>query len=455
MNKTQTVLLIMALVLGTVFVYGKKSKFERQEREHQAARYFPRLETEQTGKVVFWSKEPSFEYTVTSKADRWWLDGHLVALENSEQLVFSLVELKQIKLIQQNPDEADLKEYGFDDPSYRVTVFDREGKDLGTVVLGDRTPDINHFYAQRGDGGPIHTLEAYMLTLIDEKPDDLREKSIFPVEVAAVDLLTIDIVGGTQARLEKKRDKENSERGTYRLMPEDKEVDETKVDDFLNELKDHKVARFLGDDENTDIGKVVARYTTEEDWSKFASVTELCQPVAVNPKLRYGQRYLVEKGKTEPVEGTLERFVLDIEPSSKYLDPDLKQFEDLRVMRLVVDDVSEIKGQYQGKDLEAERLTAGLWRFVKPGIESDAKNSGFLNDVLWALRDLRFEEKSEAAKPGAADWSLTLKTKEGEWELRFKEEESGKLYVETRGQRYLLKDEFSTPLTEALQRILK
>lgn len=454
MNRTQVGLLIAVLGLATFYLWGKTHKMETEEREYQEKRFFSEKKQEDIGSIRVKSKDPVFEYLLTRRGDRWYLDSHLASQEKSPQLVNSLIELTTEREIHAAPTPGEEKEFGLDDPSYVITLTSNGGDTLGTVLLGDRTPGGNHYYGRLESGGAISTVPAYTLSPLEEEPKDLREDSPFPAEVAAVDRLEFAAEGQTQGTIEREKSEDPEANTKYRIVsPEKKEADETKVSDHLFLLKDMKVARFLGDEERTKLGTPVATYRVHEFDSGFDLVTEFCQPVSINPKLRYGRRFLTKVGSKDIVPGTEERFVIEMLGDSQALHPTLQQFEERRLLRVAVDELNSIQVVRKGSELKAERSSQGAWEITSssPKLDQASGYSQKLDAVLWALRDLRFvKEADQESGPKESDWSIILETAEGKsLEYRFGQDKTGNPFVGHQAKTYRLQEESLSAINEA------
>ena len=451
MNRTNLVLLLAALSLGCFYVWNKLEKLKGEEAEYQAKRYFPNKKENEVEAISVVCTDPNFAYVLRRNGDRWFLDGHLASQEKSPQLVDSLVTLTTEREVKATSGPEDDAEYGFDKPTYTLTLTANGGGDMGTVLLGDRTPGSNHFYGRWKQGGAISTVPAFMFSPLEEEPEKLREMSPFPVQAAAVDRFELRVGKGEPIKME--RPKESKE-GFVFVSGAAGSVDETRVNDAIYLLRDMKVARFLAETEKTDLGPTVVAYRAHEAESEVDFVTELNAPVAVSPKLRYGRRYLTDPGKAEPREGTVERFVIDMPSDSKALTLTAERFQDRRVAKLDIDKVKQILLKAPSVALTAKRLPQGGWQIVEP--ESRAEEGGVgpkVDKLLWALRDFRTEGAATAVEPSGKDeWTVELKISEGDdLKFRFGREKSGKPFVGFRDKLYLSQAELVPALDDAVK----
>ena len=450
MNRTHIVLSVAVLTLASFYVWSKLHKMETTEREYQAARYFSLVEEKDVRTIKVFSKDPEFDYVLTRKGDQWYIGQHLLDVSQTHQLVSSVLELNHERQMFAEPTAKEESEFRLDDPQYRLTVINNDGRELGTVKLGKRTPDYNHFYGQLAEGGEISTVPAYTLGVLEKPPKDLTEEALLPVEVAAVELFEVWFKGEKICGMEKRDDDQfffqSKERGR---------ADETRVESFLNQLKDLKVGRFLDAEEKPAMGDVRVKYLAKVAYSEYQVVTELMQRVAVKRQLMYGQRYLQKVGETSPEEGTLERFVVEIPTSSKVAQPTVEIFEDRRAAVIEVDNVDSLKLEKAGRTLEASRDAFGKWSLK--GSETELPED-LANGVLWALKDLRYEKAltESPGQPKEKGFHLVVKQKSGkDADLRFGLLQNGKPYLWRQTRAFSLSDSSWKTLDEAVTKILK
>lgn len=447
MNKTQLFLLLAVLGLSSFYAWSKLHKLEAEEKEYQEARYYPEIEEKDVELMRVASEEPKFEYTLTRRGDQWYIDSHLLNIEKSHQLVNSILELSREREMDPSPTAEREAEFQLDKPAYILSVVKNGGEELGAVKLGKRTPDFNHFYGQWVKGGAVNTVPAFTLGVLEEKPEDLREDSLFPVEVAAVDLFSIG--DGGEDRVVLKSDGEDK----YAFVsPKLGAVDETRVKDFMTQLKDLKVGRFLSDDENPPAGQATVQYRADVSYSDLEIVTELQQRVPANPKLVYGRRFLRKKDGTEPLDNTLERFVVEITPDGQVAKPVATLFVDRRVV--VLDDLNEVKSlevELNDKSLRATRNKQGKW-----SADAGQLTDSVLSNFLFTLKDLRFEEATDQfSDPKAPKLAIRVEGKSDlDVSLRFGMTEKGKPYLWRDSQGYSLSESSWKAITESAQKVI-
>lgn len=449
MNRTQIVMLLAVLGMATFYLQSKIDKTANETKEREEKRYYPGQGEGDIESISVKCTDPNFAYVLRRNGDRWYLDGHLASQEKSPQLVMSIIEIGTEREIQATPGPDDDKEYGFDKPTYTLGVTANGGKDLGTVLLGARAPSGNHFYGRWQKGGPIALVPTMLFSVLEEEPKDLREESPFPVSASAVNRFEY-VSGKERGRLERP---EGKDEGMNFVEPVAQPADESRVTERIHLLRDMKVARFLDDREKTDLGAPVVQYRAHEGESSVDIVVELCQPVAVTPKLRYGRRYLTDPNRAEPRPGTEERFVIEMLSDSPALLANRAAFEDRRLAKLNVDKVKVAQVTLpDGESLTVERLPQGGWKFLQPESRVEEADPGQKVDrLLWALRDLRFRPGEGVTTPSEQGaWRVRLEMSESDdLEFGFGRDKSGKPYVGLENKTRLLSEDGVPALDDA------
>ena len=441
---------MLAVVLGlaTFYSWSKLNKLETSAKEYQEARYFPELEEEQVERIRVVSAEPKFQYDLVQKGDRWFIDSHLLSVEKTHQLVSSILELSREREMDPSPSPEREAEFQIDKPSFQLSVWGKGEKELGTIKLGKRTPDFNHFYGQSSAGGAISTVPAYTLGTLEEEPKELLENSLFPVEVAAVTHFSVQKGGKELLSLE--RDAKDEEKYTFQY-PDLGQADESQVKKFLFQLKDLKIGRFLGEEEQAPLGETQVLYQAKLSYSDFSQVTELKQRVAANPKLVYATRYLLDTESKAPVEGSLERFVAEIATEGEVINPTASLFEDRRVLVFDLDMLKGLSIEQGGIVLKAEKNSQGKWVGQGGDFPEEA-----LNGLLWVLKDLRFEAKMGESKEAEEEViSIALKRKsEADVLLRFSRPKNGQPYLWRKSEAFSLTQSSWETLSAAVSKLV-
>ena len=449
-NRTHKVLLLAFLALSSFFLWSKIDKAEKMNAEYQGARYFPNLEDTNVESIKVVSLKPAYEYELRRFGDQWFIDSHLLNVEKAYQLVSSLLELSREREMDPAPSAQGTAQFQLDMPAYQIEVFGPGGKSLGGVKLGKRTPDFNHFYGQAVSGGPISTVPAYTLGVLEDKPQDLRENALFATEVEAVKKLAIGDGKESKILLQRK-----GESDFFFEAPGTAKADESLVKGFLTQLKDMKVGRFLAPDEEADFGDLAIQYVAQVTYSDSEVVTELYQRVPVKLALVYGRRYLRKLDGGDLVEGTAERFVIEISTGSRVLEVKAGNFEDRRVLVFDLDDVKSLKVEGHQKVFAASKDGMGKWKLDAENHDSQSAPEN-ADGLVWLLKDLRFEEfAGDLGEAESSELMIELKFKSHpKAQLGFGMAENGKPYLWRNSKAYNLTERSWNSLSEKSFRAL-
>jgi Domain of unknown function (DUF4340) len=90
---------------------------------------------------------------------------------------------------------SDLSKYGLAHPAYTVTLYSGTDSAPESLMFGFKQPEAGKFglYARRSGNGdePVVTVDNYVFTDLDKNFDDLRDKTLLPLEQAKVERVVI------------------------------------------------------------------------------------------------------------------------------------------------------------------------------------------------------------------------------------------------------------------------
>lgn len=244
----QTIILfvLFVLVVGGYFLFLKpaeKRKKEKEEREKKLIEYDSSkvseiwIEKPDGQKVGFRKKDSKWDiiYPVWAEADRFSVDP--IASR------YSSVEIE--RLIEKNP--KDLKEFGLDNPRFKVRIKLDDGKEFG-IFIGLKSQVGYSVYAMREDDPEkrVVLVSGALESVIDKKFEDFRERR--PMDFVVPDVRELTIEKGSQTYLFEKRE----EGGTtwYIKFPENTtfvKAKESEVRDLLYKINGIKVVSFVSD----------------------------------------------------------------------------------------------------------------------------------------------------------------------------------------------------------------
>lgn len=309
-------------------------------------------------------------------------------------LLFSITGARIERLIEERP--ASLKDYGLERPGLTVTVEVKGGSAPLGLRLGDKNPSGTWVYAQR-DGDPaVFLLPGTLQTELDKTVTDLRDKTLLAFDTDKVVRLTLD-TGKTA--IEASKDK-----GTWTLQaPVKAKADADEVTGLLRRLRYAKAKDFVsGRGPALDRPDLTIRLWEKD--AKEPKVVRLvrgkspdqakAKPAATTPETLYAL--------AEPGQG-----VVTLDPNLlKDLDKTPLELRDRRLFVFENKDIAKIRLEVPGhpdKSFTLER-SGEKWNLGEPklGEAQDLK----VSDILWALRNLRFQQIVDEAGKGDAATGL-------------------------------------------------
>lgn len=155
------------------------------------------IEADRVGRVVLERAEGTGATLVRTAAGAWTLDGVDEAKAKGtaiQRFVDDLKDLKGSGIAAEPP--GDLARFGLGAPTLRITVSDKDGKAIGTVLAAKKDAK---YYAMREGGPTVFETRDYMYTRLDKQARDF-EQGTTPTTVApaggAPDLDLEDDAGG-------------------------------------------------------------------------------------------------------------------------------------------------------------------------------------------------------------------------------------------------------------------
>ena len=267
--------------------------------------------------------------------------------------------------------------YGLDRPT-KVTIFTGRDKDrVGrTLLLGREDPAKKGVYAMRPGEPSVMLVADELVKQVPRNVAVLRNKVLVSVDREKVAKLELESPKGpvTAAR----------EKDQWALVaPQPLPADQVEVGAVLAKLRDLRAQGFLSDDAGglaKYLAKPQVRITLTEQGGGATTVL-----LAPSGETRGGMPMayagIAGKGPVVLVDG-------------KALDDLARSANDLRDRRLLGDltprDVKRVRVQAGGQTAVLERKGEDDWRMVEPS--KSGANAGKVNDLLYALRGLRWKD---------------------------------------------------------------
>ncbi len=188
---------------------------------------------------VIWESEGKL-WNAYKKEDEWFLDEPVKALADKgkiDDILYSITEAEAKGFAIEDYKDEQLKEYSLDKPKIKIKI---EGdKEIGISVGVKEERDKKNVYALSNLSRIIAELPETFLSEIDKKPEDMREKSVAVFWSFDVQKFSI-MKDGKEYLFEK--DKQDKWEMT---KPEKKELDGTKINDFLRKIEDIEAKEFI------------------------------------------------------------------------------------------------------------------------------------------------------------------------------------------------------------------
>lgn len=420
MSRGTIVLLILVLALGGFLLWDSSSEKTREASEKQEKRLFPEATVDNATSLTVAgpdAKEPAL--VLEHRDGRWVRQGaqpQLVSVMEVGAMANRLLDLERTQMINEHPKPEDLGQFGLDKPAHTLTL-QAAGKTY-TLLVGAHTPDGGSFYARSAPAGPVVTVPGTFSSILEKKPEALRELSVLPGQVnKAVKMRMLrdgqeaEVVLNVTNREESKDEDEMFSflEGEWSVnKPYQAPADGQKVDAYLNEWSQLKAGRFLAPDEKVDFSQPELRLEVWEDKKDKPQIFEVGPPVQVQPTMRYVRRL-------EPEEAMVVDF-----SKSELLSRDAEHFRDRHLLALKdVNEVEKVEVKIGEHELEATLAGHNDWKISRPKDPAGDKASQAqtISTLMWEVQDVQSTGPAPAGavtgldKPAAR---LTLYRAKGE-----------------------------------------
>ncbi len=195
------------------------------------------FETSQVATIGFRSKDAAWE--AASRGGEWRLEKPVAALAQKskvEALLTSLSGLRAKDFIVEQRTPQDLKTYGFDAPDFRVDLTLLPAKAALSFLVRKKDDKV---YVTTSAPGPVITAEDQILTDLNQKPDELREKRLDAINAWEVNRLELR-KGGLNLVVTR------GKTGAWGFASgETGPADDSKVETFIRELSALEAAAFI------------------------------------------------------------------------------------------------------------------------------------------------------------------------------------------------------------------
>lgn len=409
MNRGNWIMLILLVGLATFYyVHDIKGKPEKEKAEKQAKRFFPDIEKSDVAGVKVERLKPApgatpFVHDMVKDNGVWVLQGSEPKVLRTGSLgstVKSLVELERADDMNSEGSKPIPADFGLDKPSFKVTIRDKKGQER-SLLLGDKTPDEQGYYATLGEGQTISAVNSTLPDLLEGNVDNIRETSPVVFESSTANKVVIESASGPPIEVALAKPREDSgdddtddgmeitdlNEEWKILKPEAAEADGNKVRDLLNSWKNVQFGRFLKASEKVDFGSPTVKLTISVDRQSKPFVIEVGSAVPGKPGLYYARRS--PPGET---------MVLEIK-DFKMLEPKLAHVLQQHLYVFQPEQVTRLEATVEGTKISATK-SGDKWKVSDPKAPagSDEESRGLAaNDLVWELKNLEWKDKADPA----------------------------------------------------------
>jgi len=188
---------------------------------------------------IIWESEGK-RWNAYKKEDEWYLDEPVKALADKgkiDDLLYSITGAEAKGFAVEDYKEEQLKDYSLDKPKIKIKIMGEREMEISAGLKEEK--DKKSVYAISSLSKIIAELPETFISEVDKKPEDIREKSVAVFWSFDVQRFSI-VKEGKEYLFEKdKQDKWEMKK------PEKKEIDGTKINDFLRKIEDLEAKEFI------------------------------------------------------------------------------------------------------------------------------------------------------------------------------------------------------------------
>ncbi len=246
----------------------------------------------------------------------------------------------------------DASAYGFDPPSMEIVAVDNRGRHVWEI--GRTTPTGLEVYVRLVGSDEIYTIPRDVWDVIPSNPDDLRNRVLFPGEIAGVKRL--EIRGSTAGFVRVAKESSND----WRIQqPIEAQADPYEVAEYIGRLQKIRVEDFIAENVS-DLSAYGLQNETRQislGSSDGSSRTLIFgDSIPSRPGLIYARR-ADDTSVFALKEDVLQFFSLPANP-----------FRDARVLTLAQDEITSVRIQHGDKQLALSSTPSGAWQVTSPAV---------------------------------------------------------------------------------------
>jgi len=363
-----TLLLAIVFILLGIYVY----LFELKKSEDKGERLLDFKADEVEGLTLTY---PTEEIRLKKMPAGKWQITHPLSAPADESTIgnlLSLLNTSEVKrTIEERPTPEDLKNFGLDQPQVKVAVTLRKGKALPPILVGGKSALGYSVYVRRGSESGVLLTSASVLSNLEKKPADLRDRTILDFRGDAVKRLSLEGAKGSFALTQKGAE-------WFLERPRPWRADQAEVKGMLSTLRRMSAQDFLE-------GSLANLKKYGLDRPRLR-VTVFEEEKDARHEILFGHRRQ-EKNQVYVALNPEGRVYTVPESVFKELDKDLLALRDKEVFPFARDQVVKLSIHRPGETLILVPGERGEWRVEAPK-KAKASKEG-VAAYLAALSDLR------------------------------------------------------------------
>ena len=338
------------------------------------------LSSAQVNKVTI--KSAAGEIELEKKNDHWTMSKPLKARGDDAKIGDVISQAATAHIDTFVADSTNLSAYGLQEPRGTISLFS-EGGDKPTVLqIGAAAKDEkDKIYAKLSTRDSVVVLPKAVESLLDTKPNDLRDKSLLRVEADIVDRINIEGAGKEKIVLVRK--------GESWVRDKDTAINAAEATQLLKELQSQQVTNF-----EADVAADLQMYGLDQPTVK---VTLSSYASENTPETKAGERPIVTVlyGKTD---GDKVYAKLDEEPfivsvpkavvDSIRTDP--IQWQEVTIYKMKPEEITALEVTKEGQPPVSLEREKDKWKLAKGDGNLNQVNVQSLVNTLASLRAVRW-----------------------------------------------------------------
>ena len=346
------------------------------------------LTTAQVNRVAV--KSAAGEIELEKKNGHWSLLKPLAARGDDAKIGDLIAQAATAQIASFVADSANLAAYGLQEPRGTVSLFSEGGDKPVVLQIGANPKDEKEkIYARLSTRESVVVLPKAVETLLETKPNDLRDRSLLRVEADIVDRITIEGAGREKVVLAR-----NAE-SWVRKADKDLPVNVAEATRLLTDLQSTQVASF-----EADVATDLPKYGLD---APAVKVTLSSYASENTPETKAGERPIVTvlfgKSEGDKVYAKLdeEPFIVTLPKSVlETIRTDPIQWQELAIYKMKPEEITAIEVTRDGQPPVSLERDKDKWKLAKGDGNLNQVNAQSLVNTLASLRAVRW---NGAARP--------------------------------------------------------